>query len=157
PIIGCEAYVAPESRLLKQRVRWGEPHQKDDDVSGGGSYTHMTMWARNAEGLHNLFRLNSRASIEGHYIKWPRMDRAIIAEHASGLMATTGCPSGEVQTRLRLGHPDLALKAAATYQEIFGPENYFCEIMDHGIEIERRVRDGLIDIARKLNMKLVVT
>ncbi|OHV45299.1 DNA polymerase III subunit alpha [Pseudofrankia sp. BMG5.36] len=157
PIIGCEAYVAPESRLLKQRVRWGEPHQKSDDVSGGGSYTHMTMWARNAEGLHNLFRLNSRASIEGHYIKWPRMDRDIIAEHSAGLMATTGCPSGEVQTRLRLGHPDLALKAAATYQEIFGAENYFCEIMDHGIEIERRVRDGLIDIARKLNMKLVVT
>jgi len=157
PIIGCEAYIAPESRLLKQRVRWGEPHQKDDDVSGGGSYTHMTMWARNDEGLHNLFRLNSRASIEGHYIKWPRMDREIIAEHAAGLMATTGCPSGEVQTRLRLGQPELALKAAATYQEIFGPENYFCEIMDHGIEIERRVRDGLIDIARKLNMRMVVT
>ena len=157
PIIGCEAYIAPESRLLKQRVRWGEPHQKDDDVSGGGSYTHMTMWARDDEGLHNLFRLNSRASIEGHYIKWPRMDREIIAEHAAGLMATTGCPSGEVQTRLRLGQPELALKAAATYQEIFGPENYFCEIMDHGIEIERRVRDGLIDIARKLNMRMVVT
>ncbi|ADP80482.1 DNA polymerase III subunit alpha [Pseudofrankia inefficax] len=157
PIIGCEAYIAPESRLLKQRVRWGEPHQKSDDVSGSGSYTHMTIWARNAEGLHNLFRLNSRASIEGHYIKWPRMDREIISEHSAGLMATTGCPSGEVQTRLRLGQPELALKAAATYQEIFGPENYFCEIMDHGIEIERRVRDGLVDIARKLNMRFVVT
>jgi DNA polymerase-3 subunit alpha len=157
PIIGCEAYVAPESRLLKQRVRWGEPHQKSDDVSGGGSYTHMTIWARNAEGLHNLFRLNSRASIEGHYIKWPRMDRDIIAEHSAGLMATTGCPSGEVQTRLRLGQPDAALRAAATYQEIFGAENYFCEIMDHGIEIERRVRDGLVDIAGKLNMRFVVT
>ncbi|ONH56231.1 DNA polymerase III subunit alpha [Frankia sp. CcI49] len=157
PIIGCEAYVAPESRLLKQRVRWGDPNQKSDDVSGGGSYTHMTMWARNETGLHNLFRLNSRASIEGHYIKWPRMDSEIIAEHAEGLMATTGCPSGEVQTRLRLGHYDEALKAAAKYQEIFGRENFFCEIMDHGIEIERRVRDGLIDIARALDMRFVVT
>ncbi|ABW11808.1 DNA polymerase III, alpha subunit [Parafrankia sp. EAN1pec] len=157
PIIGCEAYVAPESRLLKQRVRWGEPHQKSDDVSGGGSYTHMTIWARNAEGLHNLFRLNSRASIEGHYIKWPRMDQEIISEHAAGLMATTGCPSGEVQTRLRLGQYDAALKAAATYQEIYGRDNYYCEIMDHGIEIERRVRDGLVDIARALDMRFVVT
>ncbi|WP_242424956.1 PHP domain-containing protein, partial [Frankia sp. EI5c] len=157
PIIGCEAYVAPESRLLKQRVRWGDPNQKSDDVSGGGSYTHMTMWARNSVGLHNLFRLNSRASIEGHYIKWPRMDAEIIAEHSEGLMATTGCPSGEVQTRLRLGHYDEALKAAARYQEIFGRENFYCEIMDHGIEIERRVRDGLVDIARALNMRFVVT
>ena len=157
PIIGCEAYVAPQSRLLKQRVRWGEPHQKGDDVSGGGSYTHMTMWARNAVGLKNLFRLNSRGSIEGHYIKWPRMDEEIIAEHAEGLMATTGCPSGIVQTRLRLGHYDAALQAAATYQEIFGRENFFCEIMDHGLDIERRVRDGLIDIARTLGMRFVVT
>ncbi|WP_163551580.1 DNA polymerase III subunit alpha [Candidatus Frankia alpina] len=157
PIIGCEAYVAPESRLLKQRVRWGEPHQKGDDVSGGGSYTHMTMWARNADGLKNLFRLNSRASIEGHYIKWPRMDQEIIAEHADGLMATTGCPSGIVQTRLRLGQYHAALQAAATYQEIFGKENFFCEIMDHGLDIERRVRDGLVDIARALDMRFVVT
>ncbi|WP_131746663.1 DNA polymerase III subunit alpha [Frankia sp. Cppng1_Ct_nod] len=157
PVIGVEAYVAPASRLLKQRVRWGEPHQKSDDVSGGGSYTHMTMWARNAEGLHNLFKLDSRASIEGHYIKWPRMDREIIAEHADGLMATTGCPSGEVQTRLRLGQFDAALEAAAEYQDIFGQDNFFCEIMDHGIEIERRVRDGLVDIARKLGMRFVVT
>jgi DNA polymerase-3 subunit alpha len=157
PIIGCEAYVAPESRLLKQRVRWGEPHQKNDDVSGGGSYTHMTMWARNAEGLHNLFRLNSLGSIEGHYIKWPRMDMDIISEHAGGLMATTGCPSGVVQTRLRLGQVDAALEAAAAYQDVFGHENYFCELMDHGIEIERRVRDGLVDIARRLDMPFVVT
>ena len=116
----------------------------------------MTMWARNAEGLYNLFRLNSRASIEGHYVKG-RMDAELIAEHAGGIMATTGCPSGEVQTRLRLGHVDEALAAAAKFQDIFGKENFFLELMDHGLEIEKRVRDGLLDIGRKLGIPPVVT
>ncbi|WP_432827085.1 DNA polymerase III subunit alpha [Dactylosporangium sp. CA-092794] len=157
PILGVEAYVAPESRLTKQRIRWGRPDQKDDDVSGSGGYTHKTIWARNKTGLHNLFRLNSRASIEGHFVKWPRMDAEIIAEHAEGLMATTGCPSGEVQTRLRLEQFDEALQAAARYQEIFGKENYFLEVMDHGLDIERRVREGLTEISKRLNIPPVVT
>jgi len=89
------------------------------DVSGGGKYTHMTMWARDAGGLRNLFRLSSLASIEGYYSK-PRMDRELIAEHAAGIIAATGCPSGEVQTRLRLGQYDEAVKAASAYQDIFG-------------------------------------
>lgn len=157
PILGVEAYVAPESRLTKSRVKWGRPDQKDDDVSGSGGYTHKTIWARNKTGLHNLFRLNSRASIEGHFVKWPRMDMEIIAEHSEGLMATTGCPSGEVQTRLRLDQFDEALKAAAKYQEIFGKEHYFLEVMDHGLDIERRVRDGLTEISKRLNIPPVVT
>ncbi|GAA3456450.1 DNA polymerase III subunit alpha [Dactylosporangium matsuzakiense] len=157
PILGVEAYVAPESRLHKQRVKWGRPDQKNDDVSGSGGYTHKTIWARNKTGLHNLFRLNSRASIEGHFVKWPRMDAEIIAEHAEGLMATTGCPSGEVQTRLRLDQFDEALKAAAKYQDIFGKEHYFLEVMDHGLDIERRVREGLTEISKRLNIPPVVT
>ncbi|GIJ51218.1 DNA polymerase III subunit alpha [Virgisporangium aliadipatigenens] len=157
PVLGVEAYVAPESRFTKKRIRWGRPEQKDDDVSGGGSYTHMTIWARNRTGLHNLFALNSRASFEGHYIKWPRMDQELISEYSDGLMATTGCPSGEVQTRLRLDQFDEALAAAAKYQEIFGKENYFLEIMDHGLDIERRVRDGLTEIGKRLNIRPVVT
>ncbi|HTJ33210.1 MAG TPA: DNA polymerase III subunit alpha, partial [Dactylosporangium sp.] len=157
PILGVEAYVAPESRLTKQRIRWGRPDQKDDDVSGSGGYTHKTIWARNRTGLHNLFRLNSRASIEGHFVKWPRMDAEIIAEHAEGLMATTGCPSGEVQTRLRLDQFDEALKAAAKYQEIFGKDNYFLEVMDHGLDIEKRVREGLTEISKRLGIPPVVT
>lgn len=157
PVIGIEAYVAPESRLHKARVKWGRPEQKSDDISGNGAITHKTMWARDAQGLKNLFRLSSRASMEGHYVKWPRMDMDIIAEHAEGIMATTGCPSGAVQTRLRLGQYDEAYKVAAQYQEIFGKENYFLEIMDHGLEIENRVRDGLLDISRRLGIPPLVT
>ncbi|MEV6599474.1 DNA polymerase III subunit alpha [Actinoplanes sp. NPDC051346] len=157
PVIGIEAYVAPESRLHKARVKWGRPEQKSDDISGNGAITHKTMWARDARGLKNLFRLSSRASMEGHYVKWPRMDMDIIAEHAEGIMATTGCPSGAVQTRLRLGQDEEAYRVAAQYQEIFGKENYFLEIMDHGLEIENRVRDGLLDISRRLGIPPLVT
>ena len=157
PVIGVEAYVAPESRLTKTRIKWGRPEQKSDDVAGNGAYTHMTLWARNAVGLKNLFRLNSRASIEGQMGKYPRMDFDIIAEHAEGIMGTTGCPSGAVQTRLRLGQFDEALKSAAMYQEALGRDNYFLEIMDHGLSIEKRVRDGLLEIGRKLSIPPLVT
>src|SRR3954451_9728265 len=152
PVIGVEAYVAPESRLTKSLIKWGRPEQKSDDISGNGAYTHMTMWARNAVGLKNLFRLNSRASMEGQLGKYPRMDLDIISEHAEGIMGTTGCPSGAVQTRLRLGQFDEALASAKAYQDVLGRENYYLEIMDHGLTIERRVRDGLLEIGRKLGI-----
>jgi DNA polymerase-3 subunit alpha len=157
PVIGIEAYVAPESRRNTARVRWGQPHQKKDDVSASGAYLHKTIWARNSDGVHNLFRISSRSYAEGWMVKWPRIDKELIAEHASGLMASTGCPSGEVQTRLRLGHEEEALKAAAQWRDIFGKENYFLELMEHGLEIESRVRDGLLEIGRKLGIPPVVT
>ncbi|NJP51082.1 DNA polymerase III subunit alpha [Streptomyces sp. SBST2-5] len=157
PIIGIEAYVAPESRRNKRKILWGQPHQKRDDVSGSGGYTHKTMWAVNKTGLHNLFRLSSDAYAEGWLQKWPRMDKETIAQWSEGIVASTGCPSGEIQTRLRLGHFDEALKAAADYQDIFGKDRYFLELMDHGIEIERRVRDGLLEIGRKLGIPPLVT
>ncbi len=157
PIIGVEAYVAPGSRFDTRRVQWGDPGQKSDDVSGGGSYTHLTMVAENATGLRNLFKLTSLASFEGQLGKWNRMDAEIIAEHAEGIIATTGCPSGEVQTRLRLGQTAEAIESAARWREIFGPENYFLELMDHGLSIERRVRDGLLEIGAKLGIRPLAT
>ncbi|ETD31467.1 MULTISPECIES: DNA polymerase III subunit alpha [Actinomycetes] len=157
PIIGIEAYIAPESRFNTKRVLWGNREQKGDDVSGSGAYTHMTMVAENATGLRNLFKLSSLASIEGQLGKWSRMDAELIAAHAEGIIATTGCPSGEVQTRLRLGHEREALEAAAKWQDIFGKENFFLELMEHGLEIEGRVRDGLLEIGRKLGIPPLVT
>jgi DNA polymerase III subunit alpha len=157
PVIGIEPYIAPESRRNTNRILWGQPHQKRDDVSASGSYLHKTLWARNREGLHNLFKLTSRSYAEGWMGKYARMDKEIIAEHAAGLMASTGCPSGELQTRLRLGHEEEALKSAAEYQDIFGKENYFLELMDHGLDIETRVRDGLLAIGKKLGIPPVVT
>jgi len=157
PIIGVEAYVAPGSRFGSRRILWGDPGQKSDDVSGSGAYTHLTMVAENATGLRNLFTLSSRASFEGQLGKWPRMDAEIIAEHAAGIIATTGCPSGEVQTRLRLGQDAEALESAAKWRDIFGAQNYFLELMDHGLSIERRVRDGLLDVGRKLGIPALAT
>ena len=110
PIIGIEAYVAPESRHEKKRVQWASGG--DDDVSGGGAYTHMTLWAENNVGLANLFRLSSLASLEGFYYK-PRMDRELLSQYGQGLIATTGCAAGEIQTRIRMGAYNEARAAAA--------------------------------------------
>ncbi|MEN9516579.1 MAG: hypothetical protein RLZZ159_445 [Actinomycetota bacterium] len=154
PIIGIEAYVAPESRFDKKRVKWADGGE--DDVSGGGAYTHMTLLAEDNIGLANLFKLSSLASLEGFYYK-PRMDREILAQHSGGLIATTGCPGGEIQTRIRMGAYKEARAAAAAYRDIFGAENYFVEIMDHGIEIERRVKEDLLKLAKELGLPLLAT
>jgi DNA polymerase-3 subunit alpha len=154
PIIGMEGYLAPGSRFEKKRVRWGDGGS--DDISGGGAYTHMTLLAENTAGMHNLFRISSLASLEGYYYK-PRADRELLSRYATGLIATTGCPSGEVQTRLRMGDYGAARQAAADYRDIFGPENYFCELMDHGLAIERRVHEDLHRLAKDLGLPLLAT
>ena len=154
PIIGIEAYVAPESRFEKKRVKWADGGE--DDVSGGGAYTHMTILAENNVGLGNLFRLSSLASLEGYYYK-PRMDREILARYSTGLIATTGCPGGEVQTRLRMGAYKEAIKAASDYRDIFGVGNFYLEIMDHGIEIESRVKADLLKLGKELGLPLLAT
>ncbi len=158
PIIGVEAYVTPgTSRHDKTRVRWGEDHQRADDVSAGGAYTHLTLWARTTAGMHNLFRASSLASLEGQMGKWPRMDRELLATYSEGLIASTGCPSGEVQTRLRLGQYDEALRAAGELQDIFGKEFFYVELMDHELEIERRTREDLLRLAKQLDAPLLAT
>ncbi len=154
PIIGIEAYVAPESRFDKKRVKWAEGGE--DDVSGGGAYTHMTLLAEDNTGLSNLFKLSSLASLEGFYYK-PRMDRELLAKYSQGIIATTGCPGGEIQTRLRMGAYKEAVKAASDLQDIFGPQNFFLEIMDHGIDVENRVKKDLLKLGDDLGLPLLAT
>ena len=154
PIIGIESYVAPETRFDKRRVQWAAGGE--DDVSGGGSYTHMTILAENNEGLANLYRLSSLASLEGFYYK-PRIDRELLSKYGKGLIGTTGCPGGEIQTRLRMGNYKEALKAAADFRDLFGAGNFFVEFMDHGLDIERRVKNDLLKLAKELNLPLLAT
>ena len=154
PIIGIEAYVAPESRFDKRRVKWAEGGE--DDVSGGGAYTHMTLLAENNEGLSNLFKLSSLASLEGFYYK-PRMDQELLSKYSKGIIATTGCPGGEIQTRLRMGAYKEAVAAAARMRDIFGAQNYFLEVMDHSIDIEKRVLSDLLKLGKELNLPLLAT
>lgn len=167
PVIGIEAYLAPSSRFHKEPVFWGEQRgrkgaDKDAvgdsglDVGGRGAHTHMTMLAESAQGLRALFRLSSLASFEGFYRK-PRMDKQLLAEHAAGIIATTGCLGGEVPTKLRLGLFDEALQAAGEFQDIFGRGNFFLEVMDHGIAQERALRADLLKLGRRLNLQPLAT
>jgi DNA polymerase-3 subunit alpha len=159
PIVGLEAYVTPKThRSERKRVRWGDQNgaNSGDDVSGGGAFTHMTLWAESTAGMHNLFRMGSLASLEGYFYK-PRLDRELLNTYHPGLIATTGCPSGEVQTYLRLGRYDDAIASAAEFRDIFGAGNYYVELMDHGLSIENRVRADLLKIARDLKLPLVAT
>jgi len=155
PIIGIEAYLTPGThRTDKTRVQYGSGGE--DDVSGAGAYTHITLLSETTEGMHNLFRLSSLASIEGYYFK-PRADIELLERYHSGVIATTGCPSGEIQTKLRLGMYEEAKKAAADMRDLMGPDNYFVELMDHGLPLEKRVQADLIRLGKELDIPLVAT
>ncbi len=154
PIIGMEGYLSPGSRHERKRVVLAGGSNDVDNP--GEMYTHMTLLAENTEGMHNLFRLSSLASLEGYYYK-PRMDRELLAAYGKGIIATTGCPSGEVQRLLQQDKFGAACQAAADYRDIFGRDNFFCELMDHGIEIERRVRDDLVRLKKTLELPGLAT
>ncbi len=154
PVIGLEAYVAPASRFTKEPVFWGDGGR--DDVSGKGAYCHLTLLAKDAKGLRNLMKLSSLASIEGQYRGYPRIDDELLSTYAEGLVGTTGCPGGEVQTRLRLGQPGEAMEAANRYKSILGG-HYYVEMMEHGLEIERQTREGLLKIAHALGLNTLAT
>ncbi len=155
PIIGVEAYITPgTARGDKTRVKFGDGGR--DDVGGNGAYTHMTLLSRNNTGMHNLFRMSSLASLEGHYYK-PRMDRELLSRYAEGLIGTTGCVGGEIQTRLRFGHYDQARQAASDLRDIFGREHFYAEVMDHGIPIERQTKAELLRLAKDLGLPLLAT
>ena len=157
PIIGVEAYLTPGThRTDKTRGRFGDDPANKDDVGGGGAYTHMTLLARTTGGMHNLFRMSSLASLEGHYFK-PRMDRDLLSRFSGGLIATTGCVGGEVQTKLRVGQYAAAREAAAELRDIFGAGNFYAEVMDHGLPIERQTQRELLRLAKDLGLPLLAT
>ena len=143
PILGCEVYVAPESRLTKS----GTP---------GETANHLVLLAETLEGYHNLIRLVSSGYTEGFYYK-PRIDKDLLARHAKGLIGLSSCLKGEVATGIRTEKMDRAIRAAATYRDILGPGNFFLEMQFQGIDEQRVVNNGLIPIAADLNMPLVVT
>ena len=155
PIIGMEAYFTPNiSRFERKRVNFykGGP----DDVSSRGAYTHMTLLSESTEGMHNLFRISSGAWQDG-FFQHPRVDRELLSQHSRGIIGTTGCPSGEIQVHLRHDNYAAARQTAADYQDILGRDSYFLELMDHDMELERRVRDGLLRLAGDLRIPLLAT
>ncbi|MGC2192899.1 MAG: DNA polymerase III subunit alpha [Candidatus Dormiibacterota bacterium] len=143
PIIGCEVYVAARSHLQKEGRADRDPF-------------HLVLLARDREGYANLVKLVSKAHLDGFYYK-PRIDHELLAEHAAGLIGLSGCIGGEVPQRLLAGDADGAMAIAREYSQILGPDGYFLEIQDHGMEEERIVRDGLIQLARQTDIPLVAT
>ena len=145
PIIGCEIYVAPGSML-----------EKKSSNGGKDAAYHMTLLASDDEGYRNLVKLTTAAHLEGFYYK-PRVDKELLSKHCKGLIALSGCLKGEVNMALSAGQSAKALELASAYRDIFGKENFFIELSDHGIEQQRRNRGGLIEIARDLDLGLVAT
>jgi len=143
PILGCEVYVAPGDRT----ARSGTP---------GETANHLVLLAETNEGFHNLIKLVSSGYTEGFYYK-PRIDKALLAAHAKGLIGLSSCLKGEVATGIRTEQARKALQAAATYRDILGTGNFYLEMQDQGIEDQRIVNDGLLPIARDLEMPLVCT
>lgn len=154
PIIGMEAYVAPRvHRSDKTRTYFGDNGQNDVSY---GAYTHMTLLARSTQGMLNLFKISSLSYSEGMFYK-PRLDRELLRNYGEGLIGTTGCVSGEVATLLRFGRWDDAVETVREMQEIFGKENYYCELMRHNMHLETDVEPLLIKLARETGMPLLAT
>ena len=156
PIIGTEAYMAHESRSERPSRRGRIDDTGGDTEHGGKVYYHLTLLAENASGYRNLIKLSSLAFLEGFYYQ-PRMDWELLARHSDGLIATSGCLGGHVLQRLTRGDVAGAHEAAARLQEIFGRDNFFIELQDHGIAEQRRTNPMLIDLATRIGAPLLAT
>ncbi len=146
PIVGIEAYLAPGSRFDKTKVA----DNKAD------KYSHMTLLATGERGYRNLIQLASLASLEGYYYK-PRMDRELLETYAEGLIGTSGCLASEINQYLLRGDYAAARQAAADYRDIFGRDNFFVEVMSHGIPDQERTFPELIRLSEELGLPLVAT
>ena len=155
PVIGTEAYMAKDSRT-ERPARRGRIDDAGGDTDSGKLYYHITLLAENDTGYRNLIQVASRAFLEGYYYK-PRCDWETLADHSEGLIATTGCLGGQVPQFLLRGDIDEALARAGRLQEIFGRDNFFVEMQDHGIPEQHQINPHLIDIAKKLDAPLLGT
>ena len=140
PILGMEAYVTRGRRTDRSRE----------------TTHHLVLLARDERGFRNLMRLSSLAFLEGFYYK-PRVDHEVLSRYAPGLVALSACPKGEVASDLLLDDEERAYRTAMTYRDMFGPENYFLEVQNHGLEIEDKVRERVRQLARRTGIPLVAT
>lgn len=156
PVLGTEAYMAYDSRLERPSRR-GKVDDSGGDADGGKKlYYHLTLLAETNTGYKNLIQLSSRAFMEGYYYK-PRVDWETLAEHSEGLIATTGCLGGHVLQSLMRGDVEDATTKAGRLQDIFGKDNLFVEIQDHGIPEQHKTNPQLIDLARRIGAPLLAT
>ncbi len=144
PIIGCEVYVAPHSRF-------------DRELTGGEDrYYHLVLLAENNTGYANLVKIVSKGFTEGYYYR-PRVDMEVLEQYHEGLIALSACLAGEVPRYIQKGLVDEAKKVALKYQNIFGKDNYFLELQDHGIPAQQSVNSVLLRMSKELDIPLVVT
>ncbi len=156
PIIGTEAYMAHDHRS-ERPTRRGRMDDSGGETEGGKKlYYHLILLAENNTGYQNLIQLASLAFMEGYYYK-PRMDWELLEKYSEGLIATTGCLGGHVLQSLLNGDERGALENAARLQDIFGKDNLFVEIQDHGIPAQRDTNPKLLEIARKIGAPLLAT
>ena len=144
PIIGCELYVAPQSRFDKT------------PSSAGESTRHLIVLVKNMQGYKNLMKLTSAAYLEGFYYR-PRVDKELLKECHEGLIASSACLHSEIAGLIMQGNMEEAKKAAINYQEIFGEGNFYLEIMENGIPEQKIANAGLIEISKELSIPLVAT
>jgi DNA polymerase-3 subunit alpha len=144
PIIGCEVYTAPGSRF-DHTSKAGVPH----------AY-HLVLLCENEKGYRNLCRLVSMGYLEGFYYK-PRIDREALAEHHEGLICLSGCLAGELPAMILAGDESAALDLAAWYKEVFSPDRYYLELQENGLQDQKKVNTALLEIAKKLDLKVVAT
>lgn len=144
PVIGCEIYVSPGSRFERETN-----HSED-------RYYHLVLLAENNQGYHNLMKIVSKGFTEGYYYK-PRVDYEVLKEYSDGIIALSACLAGEVQKFLSRDMYEEACQAALRYQDIFGKENFFLELQDHGIDLQKKVNMDLLRMSVELGMELVAT
>ena len=162
PIVGIEAYMAPENpegAKCKRSVYYSDdPSKRSIDVSSNGAYTHLTLLAVDDAGFHNLIRLSTESFKRENMYHKQRMDMSMLAKWNEGLVATTGCPSGEIQTRLRLGQTKEAYEYAERMADLF-PGRYYVEIMSHAMkkDLEREAIPKLLKLAEDLKLPLLAT